>query len=73
MQMWLCIIYPKLYQFFYTKYEVLSIEHPMLDGRLNLTQMKMILTSVSPDHLKMHSELNYQWPNWEYGIHHNAI
>lgn len=39
--------------------KVLSIEHPMLDDRLNLTQMKMILTSVSPDHLRRQSELNY--------------
>ena len=38
---------------------MLSIEHAMLDGRLNLTQMKMILTSVSPDNLRRHSELKY--------------
>lgn len=61
MPIWFCIILSKFIPvfLFFTKYEVLSIEHPMLDGRLNLTQMKMILTSVSPDHLRRHSEWNY--------------
>jgi len=51
------LFYWSLNQFFCAKYEVLSINHPMLDGRLNLTRMKMILTSVSADHLRRHSEL----------------